>query len=456
IPRIVSHDVYLNAIVVSVVLVVLALVLIRRALRDEVTFALAVVLLVCCNGFMDFTTAGLENPLAYLVIAFYLLQYARLFRGEKAEQPVLLPRLALAFGLALVTRHDLLLLLLPSFVQALLVHRSGLRGRGWVSLALLALGPLAAWSSFALVYYGSLFPNPALAKLNTGIAHADLIRQGARYLVASLRFDTVAVVVLAAAVVAAFATRERWMRGLALGVLANVAYVVWVGGDFMLGRFLSFAYLVAVVMLLSCMDIRRTRGAPALAGAVLLAYAFVYPHTPVNSGRRYSNTTQHAGIADERGVYFTATSIHAYVEHTRTRTTPYFPDHASAKRGYEIGRGPYKLTDSNMIGFFGYWCGTRVMIADRLGLADPLFARLPVADRQRWRIGHFFRAPVPGYYESIVHDDAEIHDPQLNDYYRKIRLVTQGPIFSKERWGAIVAMNLGRGDRYDAAYEARR
>ncbi|HEX6789935.1 MAG TPA: hypothetical protein VF247_01375, partial [Candidatus Krumholzibacteria bacterium] len=171
IPRIVSHDVYLNAIVVSVVLVVLALVLIRRALRDDAMFALAVLLLVCCNGFMDFTTAGLENPLAYLLIAFYLLQYTRLFRGEKTGRPLLLPRLALAFGLALVTRHDLLLLLLPSFVQAILANRSGLRGRGWASLALLALGPLAAWSSFALVYYGSLFPNPALAKLNTGIAH---------------------------------------------------------------------------------------------------------------------------------------------------------------------------------------------------------------------------------------------------------------------------------------------
>ena len=128
--------------------------------------------------------------------------------------------------------------------------------------------------------------------------------------------------------------------------------------------------------------------------------------------------------------------------------TPYFPDQASAKRGYEIGQGPYKLTDSNMIGFFGYWCGTRVMIADRIGLTDPLQARLPAADRRSWRIGHFYRAPVPGYYESIVHGRPEIEDPQLNEFYTKVRLITQGPLFSRERMGAIAAMNLGRFDHY--------
>jgi arabinofuranosyltransferase len=183
----------------------------------------------------------------------------------------------------------------------------------------------------------------------------------------------------------------------------------------------------------------------AVASAALVAYAFAYPHTPVNSGRGYSNLKQHAGIADERGVFFNDTSLYKYAAHVNAEPgekLPYFPDQASAKRGYELGRGPHKLSDTTMIGFFGYSAGTKLMIVDRLGLADPLFARLPVENRASWRIGHFKRAAVPGYYESIVYGEPLIKDPAVNDLYRNVRLVTRGPLFSPERWKAIVAMNL--------------
>lgn len=436
IPRVVSHDVYLNAILVSLLFGVFTLLVIRRALRDDTALLIGVILLACCNGFFDFTTSGLENPLAYLLIAVYLLYYIQSCeRG--ADRAASLPRLALSFGLVVVTRHDLSLLLLPSFVQALTAARARLERRGWASLMLLSCGPLLAWSLFALFYYGSIFPNTALAKLNAGIDRADLVRQGGRYLVASLRYDTIAVIVIVASQVASFMTRRTWARGLALGVIANLAYVVGVGGDFMLGRFLSFAYFVSVITLLACVDTRRVRQSAPLAVAVLVVYAIAYPHTPVKTGRGYDNRRQYAGIADERGIFFNAASIHKYVRHVTAKPgakPPYFPEQASAQRGYEIGQGPYKLTDSDMIGYFGYACGTRVMIADRIGLTDPLQARLPAADRKSWRIGHFYRAPVPGYYESIVKGTAEIKDPQLNEFYKKVRVITQGPLFSGNGW----------------------
>lgn len=450
IPRVVSHDVYLNVILVSLACGVLTLVVVRRALRDDVKFLLGVLLLLCCNGFLDFTTSGLENPLAYLLIAVYLLYYIRMF-SDPDDRGNTFSRLALSFGLVVVTRHDLALLLLPSFVQVIAARRAQLDRRGWARLVLLSCGPLVAWSLFALFYYGSIFPNTALAKLNAGIDRIDLMRQGARYLLVSLRYDTIAVIVIATGLVVSFTTRQRWARGLALGVIANVAYVVCVGGDFMQGRFLSCAYFVSVITLLACVDSRRVARSATLAAGALILYAVAYPHTPVKTGRSYANRTQHFGIADERGIFFDDASIYRYVAHARATPgtkAPYFPEQASAKRGYEIGEGPYKLTDSNMIGYFGYWCGTRVMIADRIGLTDPLQARLPAADRKKWRIGHFYRAPVPGYYESIVHGTAELQDPQLNEFYKKVKLITQGPLLSRERMEAIAAMNLGRYEHY--------
>ena len=60
--------------------------------------------------------------------------------------------------------------------------------------------PLAAWETFSLVYYGSLFPNPALAKLGTGIPATALALQGTHYLWNSLRLDPVTLGATAAAV----------------------------------------------------------------------------------------------------------------------------------------------------------------------------------------------------------------------------------------------------------------
>ncbi|HET6348030.1 MAG TPA: hypothetical protein VFH88_03005 [Candidatus Krumholzibacteria bacterium] len=453
IPRTVSHDVYLNALVFSVALVAVMLVFMRRALRGNASFLMAVLLLVCCNGFVDFTTSGLENSLAYALIAFYLSAYVRVFEDD-AGAGKSLTHLALAFGLAIVTRHDLSVLLLPSFAYALYIWRRHLGGARWVRLLLIACGPMAVWSLFALVYYGSIFPNSALAKLDTGIAWMDLVRQGGRYLVASVRYDTIAAVAMVAALVAALRSGKGWAIALAFGVLADVAYVVSVGGDFMLGRFLSFAYLVCVLLLGLCVNVRGRPGPAFAAVLVLGGYALIYPHTPVNSGRNYVNQRRYAGIADERGVFFEYSSIYKYIKHAAAAPgarLPYFPANASSKRGYDIGQGPYKLTDSPMIGFFGYSAGIRLMIVDRLGLADPLLARLPVADPRTWRIGHFQRAPVPGYYESIASGTPQIHDPQLNEFYRKVRVITRGRLFSRERLQTIVAMNLGRYDHYLAS-----
>lgn len=447
VPRIFSHDVYLNAFLVSVLLAVPTLVLIRRTLQDDTKFVLAVLLLVCCNGFLDFTTSGLENPLAYLLIAFYLLHYIRLFEESDADPKRSLLLLSLAFGLLLVTRHDLLLLLFPSFVFAVATKRRSLGWRGWTAVVALAFGPLAAWSAFALIYYGLIIPNSALSKLNTGIPTGELIRQGSRYLIASLRYDTIAVIVMAAALM--LHRRKTWAVALALGIIVNVVYIVYVGGDFMLGRFTSFAYLVSVISLLSCVTIRRTHA--MTAAAMLVVYAVAYPHTPVKTGHKYVNRERYFGVSDERGNYFSATSIYRYLKYVNTRPDrrlPYFPRQDKSREGYFLAHGTKRLTDSLMIGFLGYWAGTKPMIVDGLGLADPLVARLPVLKGTRWRPGHYVRGAIPGYRQSLLTGNAELVDPQLNEYYKKLKIITQGPVFSRERLETIVAMNLGKYDKY--------
>ncbi|MBK8676922.1 MAG: hypothetical protein IPN27_11240 [Cellvibrionales bacterium] len=40
------------------------------------------------------------------------------------------------------------------------------------------------------------------------------------------------------------------MRCLAVGILLHLLYVVWIGGDFMRGRFFGWDYLLCVILLL--------------------------------------------------------------------------------------------------------------------------------------------------------------------------------------------------------------
>ena len=62
------------------------------------------------------------------------------------------------------------------------------RGRALGAAALGQL-PFILWEIFSLVYYGFPFPNTAYAKLNTGIPRIELLQQGGKYLLSSLRHD---------------------------------------------------------------------------------------------------------------------------------------------------------------------------------------------------------------------------------------------------------------------------
>ena len=70
---------------------------------------------------------------------------------------------------------------------------------------------------------------------------------------------------------------------------------------------------------------------------------------------------------------------------------------------------------------------------------DPLLARLPAG---RWRIGHFERPLPDGYWESLDADRNLIRDPAVHELYDVIRTVTRGPLWSLERWRAILVLNM--------------
>jgi arabinofuranosyltransferase len=98
------------------------------------------------------------------------------------------------------------------------------------------------------------------------------------------------------------------------------------------------------------------------------------------------------------------------------------------------------------VGIFGYHAGPHVHIVDPYALGDAFLARLPAVRFGSWRIGHYYRVLPIGYVQSVKTGDNHLVDRDLAKLLDEIRLITEGPIFSGERWAAIWALNTGRLD----------
>ncbi len=442
--RFVSPDHFFNVILLSLIAFLMLGMILQRHFGSGERLTLILLLAAASNAFFDFTTSGLENILCYLLLATGILS------GFASERPA--SELAagnfrcslFAFSLVGLCRHDLLLLALPPAMMLIGErNQSDVAARRCAGLWLFL--PLAVWSLFSLTYYGALFPNTAYAKLMTGIGRVELIIQGCRYLQETLFNDPITIMVLGAGILAGWFTGRRYGRSIAFGILLYVLYVVWVGGDFMRGRFLSVPFFVSLLVLAESGIYERIKSArPALVrgmAGILVIFLFVFPHTPVNTGLGFQDFSLNHGIADERGYYFDVCSLYAYLY---SQPGEIFPDFEWSQIGRQIAGSGVAYLENDFNGMLGFWAGTRPIIIDRLALTDPFLARLPVSDLNGWRIGHFKREVPAEYRKSIESGKNCFSDASVSALYENVLLATQdSQLFTLKRLLAIVKLNTG-------------
>jgi hypothetical protein len=161
------------------------------------------------------------------------------------------------------------------------------------------------------------------------------------------------------------ALRDRALAVLAAGPLLYVAYVVWVGGDFMGDRFLSAPVLLLVLPVAHLP--RRPLAAITVVG--LLA-SLASPWSPWRSGRDYTKAPPRNGIVDERGYYWQGAGWLSAAPGRR-------PAHAFARTGERIGDAGKDHVMKATAGLVGYYAGPDTHVVDPLGLTDPLLASPP-------------------------------------------------------------------------------
>jgi len=420
---------------------------------------LLIVALVMSRSFVDYSTSGLENPLSHLLVAAIYLAYLN-YDGS-AEQ---LTRLVLWSTLLTLNRLDLVLIAL--FPLAEVLRRTPWRTA--IRPLLIGSAPLVLWELFSLIYYGSLVPNTALAKLGNGLGAARMWRQGGVYLMHQLEFDPLSLALIAAAVFVGIVQVRRDIRhsAMALGILMYVVYVCKVGGDFMAGRFFSVPAMASVCLVTAVVrsagepDDRDPQAVEARTwverGHVAWGCAWVaaigsLAHTPGPFLGPLTALILPSGIVDER--QFWGRSHHLIGVQT-TRRAPY---HGVTQDGRRVRRRGDKVAVRQAVGAFGYHAGPDVYIIDRYALGDAFLARLPVAKVGAYaRPGHNPRFVPPDYVISLETGEYDLLDPKLEELWAKVRLVTSGPLFSADRWAAIWELNTGgAADLVDREFYAR-
>lgn len=443
-----SHEYFFSTIVVSLICSIATLGIIAwRIDATDSGLVITAVGLLLSKSFIDYSTSGLENPLAHVLLVSFAAVYLRhLFTPHYRT-------LSLLAAAIVLNRQDHVLLIAPALISLLVrpTEQSGSRRVRWqlidrsaIRHLLIGVVPVALWFGFSLLYYGFLFPNTAYAKLNTDVARWELMQQGLLYLFETFKNDPLLVIMLFIGSWLSLHRGHLYHRALALGIILYGVYIISIGGDFMVGRFLTAPLIIASVLVATLTPHHRASYAIAIP---LLLIGISNPVNPLLSnylqqGQVDPTFSDSNGVTDERRYYAeTSGLLHlnraffaqtSPIENTFTTLAP-------------LAQGARTIT-APTVGALGLAVGPGVHVIDELALGDPLLARLPAVYNPDWRIGHFYRTIPAGYVESIEHGENRISDPQLAQYYAALRLVVSGPLFDGERLRTIVAFHLGQYD----------
>jgi arabinofuranosyltransferase len=438
----VSGEWYFSVLVVAIVLTLTTgACLLTLAGSSRVLSLLGVLLFASSSAAIRYAVSGLENPLLFLLLVTYVM-----VSHEDGVRHVVLKCTFLASLIGL-TRMDALLLVSPSLI--LLLAREGARPKRLVAAAS-AFIPFLGWELFSLVYYGSLIPNTAIAKLNIAVSRSELVLQGLSYFVDSLVHDPITLLTTVAAVGMLLRSHSRLRRAFAIGALLHLSYVLYIGGDFMTGRFFGPPFAFALASSLQAYATDVDRKLITAATAALGIYFVCWPHSPCTfrisrgPGPTLEQVIGPDGIADEQAFYYRSTGLlHMLVDYDviKQRGLP-IPPHTWAQDGVAFANSAAQAVTVKTIGFFGYFAG-RKLVVDRWALSDAFLARLPECAGEPFRIGHCGRAIPDGYMESLLAGKSLMQDEKLSARFDHVQRVVSGPLFDPRRWRSIACLHLG-------------
>jgi arabinofuranosyltransferase len=388
--------------------------------------------LLCMLGMlplMEYTSSGLETPLAYFLGVLVVLGV--LVEGEEGltEEVKRLARWVCTVAAAgfVLTRFDLGVMLAPMFLGW--IRRERWRGLFRVGMVLL---PMGLWLAFSLFYFGLLFPCTYYAKLSSDFGLSAYIRQGLRYFYVEAVKHPFTWVVLVLGIVSGWRLGDRGGRWAAAGIVFYLVYLLRIGGDWMLGR------MFTVPGLWACILAGRYFGEPQRwrAGAALgliASASFMFQTLPTLTPY-YEDMSEWCGVMNNRGGFASPYGLHSAFRHGWPLPEP------------ATNATPREAVVNGICGYAGIALPDTVYHVDPIGLCSPMVALMPAAPAQEFRVGHIVRCAPNGLAESILQTGGErwLGVPELEPLFHDVMMASRAPLWDVRRIGAVVRLNLMR------------
>lgn len=455
-----TREAFYTTVAISVIVsgIAFMVVLIISSKNGMTPTILVAAILIFSKAYIDYSTSGMENPASHLLIAVFL--YFCLEDSPNKQRSLFW--IFFIANLAIINRMDSILMYLPLLLLTLL---SGFPKEVTVKelisrLKWLFVGfvPFILWEIFSLVYYGFPFPNTAYAKLYfPEMSMMDLLEQGYIYFLDSLYLDPITLFVVALGLGSGILQGNKVERAAALGGGLYLAYIFYIGGDNMSGRFFSSVLVISVILLsrfwaktrplesFSVLAFIFALGLTSPLPTLLVPYPNSTPETETIPLTRFGT-----GATDVKRWLFSTSSL---IFDRRDTIQPY---HHLCYQGTQMKQtaeqGGETVYELGAVGYTGYFAGPNVYIIDSFALTNALLARLPPEYDANWRNAHFRRILPDGYFETIKTNENRIKDPSLAAYYDKLLVIIQAPIWSWERFQTIFEMNTGQYEHYLTEY----
>lgn len=428
-----TGSLYYSNLALSYILTITSLLLAIRCSNTYFAFFLCFSLLLS-QAFMDYSSSGLENSLGYFLMVLFACYYF-----QKKYSYFFFIVAALLF----LTRMDFSLIILPMTIYVF--YKCQYR----IDYVAPSIAIVSGWLLFSTFYFGYPLPNSFLAKMNTDFSYIEFFSRFYGYVLHTAKNDMITIAMIVAGCSLVFC-RNLQFRCAGSGTILYMFYLSTIGGDFMAGRFFAVPAFFSVICLIFYFNqsyanmnqllstvfawcsskytrMMISRKPEILIFAIFMA-AIVYNYSslPIHNNRHYHN--QHIGpdlIADERGVYFQRYGLMAPMRK--------YPEISDGYSGILISFGVGAHGIENMNAY----------IVDLWAIGSPYLSRLLPVHVDNWRVGHLPRDMPINFLNFLSYNGFNAND-KIYDYFRDIRFIVEGPLFSYNRIVSIFIVNLTR------------
>ncbi len=422
----VSPDaIYFESLGFSFLLFIVFVIVVKRLIDNNFKRSLFYLLLILNVSFVDYFTSGLENALNFVLIVSMVLKIE--------ERKWFLA--SLIAGILVLSRLDLMAFALPVLIF-LVLNQEGLKNK---TISLLAFSlPWILWLLFALIYYGSVLPNSVVAKSAFQPTIAQILENDLNYLLGTTSIHPLSFV-FPVVLILLIRKANTLSKVLIISACLYILIPFTAGGDFMAGRFQTVPFLVILIAFIkSDFHFSALKVYVQLFIVLFLFYPNSYFQQALGLGKPRSFIN---GVADEKMFYYVKTGLPIQL------ATGFDFRFISSRQKLLKKREKQRQREVHIMlacGMYSYYAGPNVHVVDRIGIINPILARLPLKNDEYWRPGHPIKRIPRNYMSTIKSRQNQLIDEKISALYNDLDLVTRSKdLFTIERCKAIWRLNTG-------------